>query len=302
MASLQILLLSGPRQGQRLELTGEEFLFGRQPDCDIPISVDFVSREHGMIALVNDQWVLQNASANGTQVNRKKVGRKGFKLLTQDIVQVGGEDVFQVIVPEAPTAAAAAMEEDAPEDSAKHAASKRSKIWIGIGGYLVIMMFLFIYLGTLSKSEDQVIEKPTELTRSTIEAIIRKPAEVSAPDPLAAAEFLSQADELYNRQDAAYSGTYRVYHAYKMALAHSRKNYFDDKHQLRSEQVQNQLIEEVSHRYNEAFERLRSREYKAAEQRFRRLNDYYPDTTTELFKNCEKQRRYILLMIKKYKR
>ncbi|MFG0248947.1 MAG: FHA domain-containing protein [Phycisphaeraceae bacterium JB051] len=302
MASLQILLLSGPRQGQRLELTGEEFLFGRQLDCDIPISGDFVSREHGMIAMVNGQWILQNASPNGTQVNRKKVGRKGFKLLTQDIVQVGGEDVFQVIVPDVAAATTVTQPEDAPDDSAGRAASKRSKIWIGIGVYMVFMMFLFIYLGTLGKSEDQEIEKPRELTRTQIETIIRKPADVTAPDPLAAAEFLSQADELYNRQDATYSGTYRVYHAYKMALAHSRKKYFDDKHQLRFEQVQNQLIQEVSHRYNEAFERLRSREYKAAEQRFRRLNDYYPDTTTEIFKNCEKQRRYILLMIKKYKR
>jgi pSer/pThr/pTyr-binding forkhead associated (FHA) protein len=295
-------MLCGPRQGQRVELNGEEFLFGRQPDCDIPIIGEFVSREHGMIARVNDQWVLQNASPNGTQVNRKKVGRKGFKLLTQDIVQVDGQDVFQVIIPDIATTPVNTVADVNPEDSAKRAASKRTKIWIGIGGYMVIMMFLFIYLGTLSKSEEQIIEKPRELSQSEIEFIIRKPAKVTAPDPLAAAEFINQADELYNRQDATYSGTYRVYHAYKMALAHSRKNYFEDKHQLRFDQVQNQLIDEVSRRYNEAFERLRSREYKAAEERFRRLNDYFPDTTTDIFKNCEQQRRYILLMMKKYKR
>lgn len=300
MALLQVLLLSGPQQGKRLELSGEEFVFGRQTDCDIPISGEFVSREHGMIALVDDQWVLQNGSPNGTQVNRKKVGRKGFKLVSQDIVQVSGEDVFQVIIPE--IAATAAPEQELV-DPVKAKADKRNRVWIYISIYLTVASVLFIALGTLKKSDDATIEKPRELTKSEIEAIIRTPAKVSAPDPLAAAEFLKQAEELYNRQDASYSGTYRVYHAYQMALAHEKKSYFDEgMHQLRFDQIQKQLIDEVTNRYNEAFERLRSREYKEAETRFRKLNDYFPDTTTDLFENCEKQRKYILLMMKKYKR
>tara|TARA_Y100001933_G_scaffold264567_2_gene330931 strand:+ start:18946 stop:19848 length:903 start_codon:yes stop_codon:yes gene_type:complete len=300
VALIQILLLSGPQQGKRLELSGEEFLFGRQADGDIPISGEFVSREHGMIAMIKGQWVLQNASPNGTQVNRKKVGRKGFKLVTQDIVQVGGEDVFQVIIPEA-TAPPEAQEK--PVESSRSTSSKRSKIWGAIGAYLVLILFLMVYLGTLRTKDANTIEKPRELQVSEIEDIIRTPAKVSVPDPRAAADFLREAEELYSRQDASYSGTYRVYHAYQLALAHDRKAYFEDGlHQLRFDQIQKQLIDEVTIRYNEAFERLRSREYKAAEARFRKLNDYFPDTTTELFDNCEKQRRYILLMMKKYKR
>ena len=300
VASLQILLLSGSQQGKRLELSGEEFLFGRQPDCDIPINGEFVSREHGMIAWVDNQWVLQNASPNGTQVNRKKVGRKGFKLITQDIVQIGGEDVFQVIIPEI---TASLQPDQATLDPTKSKAAKRNKIWISIGIYMFVIMGLLVYGGTLRKGDDTTIAKPREMTVSEIEDIIRKPVKVSAPDPRAVSEFLREAQELYNRQDASYSGTYRVYHAYQMALAHDRKSSFDQGlDQLRFDQIQKQLINEVTQRYNEAFERLRSREYKAAETRFRKLNDYFPDTTTDLFDNCEQQRRYILLMMRKYKR
>jgi hypothetical protein len=300
VASIQILLLSGPQQGKRLELSGEEFLFGRQPDCDIPIAGEFVSREHGMIACIDGQWIVQNASPNGTQVNRKKVGRKGFKLITQDIVQVGGEDVFQIIIPQVATALAPT---EMPTDAPHRKSSRRTKLWIGIGSYLVLMMFMFVYLSTLHKTEEDQIIKPDELTRTMIEAIIRKPVTVETPDPRAAAQLLREAEELFNRQDAAVSGTYRVYHAYQLSLAHSKKTYFDDGlHQLRFDQVQKQLIDEVSRRYNEAFERLRSREYRVAEKQFRKLNDYYPDTTSKLFENCEKQRSYILKMMRKYKR
>lgn len=300
MASIQILLLAGPQQGKRLELTGEELLFGRQPDCDIPIIGEFVSREHGMIALQDGQWVLQNASPNGTCVNRKKVGRKGFKLLSQDVVQVGDEDMFQVIIPEI---AAAQSPITSNIDPIKSSASKRNKIKISIGIYLFFMFGLVLWGASLRKSSDSTIVKPSELSNSKIEEIIRETQTVTAPDPRAAAEFLRQAEELYNRQDISYDGTYRVYNAYRMSLAHSRKTFFDDGlHQLRYDQIQRQLIDEVTKRYNEAFERLRSREYRVAETEFRKLNDYFPDTTTDLFENCEQQRRYILLMMKKYKR
>lgn len=300
VASIQILLLSGPQQGKRLELTGEKFIYGRQSDCDIPIAGEYVSREHGMIALQDDQWVLQNHSNNGTQVNRKKVGRKGFKLVNQDIVQVGGEDMFQLIIPQI---AVAQSPTDEALDTPRRKTSKRTKIWIGIGSYLVAILFLVVYLGTLRKSEDSRIIKPPELPPSVIEEIIRKQVTVTTPDPHAAADYLKQAEELYNRQDVTLSGTYRVYRAYQLALAHSRKSYFEDGlQQLRFDQVQKKLIEEVCRKYNEAFERLRSREYRVAERQFRQLNDYYPDTTSQLFENCEKQREYILKMMRKYKR
>lgn len=300
MASIQILLLAGPQQGQLLELSSDELTFGRQSDCSISIAGDFVSREHGTISFDNDQWILENQSPNGTKVNHKKVGRKGFKLLDQDIVQIGDEDVFQIMIPQSITATPAEIDQSTHP---KRKQSNRNKIWIAIGSYLVIACFGLIYLGTLQKSEDQGIEKPNELTMTQIAQVIRTPYQVQVANERAAADFLREAEELYNRQDISIDGTYRVYHAYQMALAHNQKTYFENGlHQLRFDQIQKQLIDKVSDKYNDAFGRLRSREYRFAEKQFRKLNEYYPDTTTELFKNCEAQRHYIRVMLKKYKR
>ncbi|MBL4701266.1 MAG: FHA domain-containing protein [Phycisphaeraceae bacterium] len=301
MALIQILLLSGPHQGQRLELSDQQLSFGRQSDSAICITGEFVSREHGLISFDNDQWTLTNQSPNGTQVNHKKVRRKGFKLINQDIVQVGSEDVFQIIIPQNTTHQTATdnIESIAPRPKA----SNRTKIWTRIGIIWILIIFFALYMSTLRKNDDTNIVKPPILTLNQIEQIIRTPVKVSAPDLRASAIFLREAQELFNRQDVSKDGTYRVYRAYQNALAHSKKTYFNEGlHQLRYVQIQQQLIDEVAKRYTDAFARMRSREYRVAEIKFRKLNEYYPNSDGDLFENCQKQRQYISKMLRKYKR
>jgi len=68
MATLSIL--QGGEVGRQYQLTGEQSVIGRSPECDIVLDVAAVSRRHAIITQENGQhFIKDNGSRNGTIVN-----------------------------------------------------------------------------------------------------------------------------------------------------------------------------------------------------------------------------------------
>ncbi len=305
MASLEVLILSGPRQDQRFDLEGPSIYFGRHEDNALTVTGRYVSRQHGEMLFANDNWSIINQSDNGTEVNGKRIGKKPLRLKNQDIISVGGESLFQITIPltQPLTSEHSIGQSIAEESASENPSARRKKIWIGISVYMALVLIFFIYLGTITRTSKQAIESPLELTTTQIATAIAKPPTVAVLDARTGEMSLRQANELFLRQEISIDGPYRAYRAYQMALAHSGRTYFKQGlDQRRFDTLQETLTQTVHHRYTEAYERLRSREYRAAERQFRRLNDYYPDSTSSVFRNIEAQRKFILAKIRKYKR
>jgi pSer/pThr/pTyr-binding forkhead associated (FHA) protein len=75
MAVPRVLLrgVSGPTFGKTFALSGS-MIMGRQPECDIPVPSDEVSRKHARLTAQTDGVVVDDlGSANGTFVNDKRV-------------------------------------------------------------------------------------------------------------------------------------------------------------------------------------------------------------------------------------
>jgi serine phosphatase RsbU (regulator of sigma subunit) len=79
MASL--LVLKGTNSGQRLKLDDELVILGRNPDCQVIIPSNAVSRQHAQICRQNGLWYIEDlGSRNGTFVNNQGVaGRTALK-------------------------------------------------------------------------------------------------------------------------------------------------------------------------------------------------------------------------------
>jgi serine phosphatase RsbU (regulator of sigma subunit)/pSer/pThr/pTyr-binding forkhead associated (FHA) protein len=73
MASL--LVLKGNNQGQRVALSAEKSVLGRNPDCQVVISGTAVSREHAQILCLQGKFYIEDkGSRNGTFVNNQQIG------------------------------------------------------------------------------------------------------------------------------------------------------------------------------------------------------------------------------------
>jgi serine phosphatase RsbU (regulator of sigma subunit)/pSer/pThr/pTyr-binding forkhead associated (FHA) protein len=72
MASL--LVLKGNNQGQRVSLSAEKSVLGRNPDCTVVIAGTAVSREHAQIVYVQGKFYIEDKqSRNGTFVNNQQI-------------------------------------------------------------------------------------------------------------------------------------------------------------------------------------------------------------------------------------
>jgi serine phosphatase RsbU (regulator of sigma subunit) len=72
MASL--LVLKGTNPGQRIQLTDDTVILGRNPDCQVPIGGTAVSRNHAQILHIQGKYYIEDLkSRNGTFVNNEQV-------------------------------------------------------------------------------------------------------------------------------------------------------------------------------------------------------------------------------------
>ncbi len=97
---LALRFLSGPFQGRAMTLDSRRpLLIGRQPDADIVLTEDLVSRRHASIGYEGEALVVQDlGSTNGTYVNGARVERA--RLEEGDRVIVGGS-ILRVVRREA---------------------------------------------------------------------------------------------------------------------------------------------------------------------------------------------------------
>ena len=90
MANLKIL--QGAEHGRKFELTGERWVVGRSPECDVVLDVAAVSRRHVILSdEAGDFFVQDLGSRNGTYINMERVVdrapiRDGDKMLICDVM------------------------------------------------------------------------------------------------------------------------------------------------------------------------------------------------------------------------
>ncbi len=80
---------AGPNLGRRFALTAVEHVVGREPDLDISVDSDTLSRRHARLVKAADGWWLEDlGSTNGSYVNDERVERR--VLCDGDRLRFGG--------------------------------------------------------------------------------------------------------------------------------------------------------------------------------------------------------------------
>jgi len=294
MTPIQINIKAGSNAGRRLLLEQSPITLGRSPDNTVMLDLPFVSRLHAELRFEDGHWSLVNHSPNGTRLGRRWVTDQPAALDSAASIQIGEEAVLDVTPQAAPAGAAESTGSSASEASAPAGTgmSKRSKVWIGIGVYLVAMLVLFIVLATLTGGENDGDAGPriAELSRSDIaQEIERRPAP-EPPDERRARAALTEARELFNRRDSERDGRYRALEAYRIAIKYMPDHELPENVDRRKYHVlQQELIDQVAEHYQRAYNLLRSQQYQRASDAFQRLSQIYPATRdSRIFRNAQK--------------
>jgi len=100
--------------GREYQITGANFLIGRDASCDVVVTSKSISRRHADIMTTPKGYVVVDSSTNGTLVNGKKVD--GQQLLARgDIIQCGEHEFrFYADLAKEPEVATAPVPEPAP--------------------------------------------------------------------------------------------------------------------------------------------------------------------------------------------
>ena len=84
----RLVFMNGPEVGRHVELDGEPIRIGREPDCQIAIDSELVSRRHALVKKISDRLALKDlGSTNGTFVNDNRVEQ--HELSDGDRIRVG---------------------------------------------------------------------------------------------------------------------------------------------------------------------------------------------------------------------
>ena len=105
-----LTILNGTNQGQTIALTGNEFVIGRDPECQWQLDLPSVSRHHVRIDKVDGHWRVKDlGSANGTQRNGLEIDES--ELVSGDRLSIGDVPlVFEDDPAPAPAAVSAAVQ------------------------------------------------------------------------------------------------------------------------------------------------------------------------------------------------
>ncbi len=290
--------------GRRDVFAASPIVFGRDPDSHVMLTGRFVSRQHGELRWEKDRWRLYVQSSNGAEINGKRVGRKGRDINDQDLVSIGQEPMFQIRFSAAPVGEPPSQDEPTAEASIDVPGKKRNRLWIGIGIYGLAVVGLFIFLATLKKGPGDGVRAAQSLTHERIEMAIRNQPLPNLPkDDRAAQTALTDARTWVNRMEVSHGRMYETYMAYRWALAHLGRNDFEDsRDQLKFLNVQDQLINRVQKLYDEAYARLKSGDYREANESFRLLTQVYPDSSSVIHDNAEAQRKVAVSRYRKKRR
>jgi len=296
MPPIDVHIKAGSNAGRRLLLEQSPITLGRSPDNGIMIDLPFVSRRHAELRYDDGRWWLVNHSANGTRLNRQWVTDNPAAIEGAASITIG-EDAVLDVAPQAQAAPGGETQgEGAPTDSGPGAPpgsgmTRRSKIWVGIGAYLGVMILLFVLLATLGGGDSDSEGDPgvPELTRQQIAAEIEQRPEMHAPDERRARAALDEARELFNRRDSERQARYRALEAYRIAIAYMPGHELPlDIDRRRYHILQRELADQVSEQYQRAYNLLRSQQHERASDAFRTLAQTYPATRdSAVFRNVQ---------------
>ena len=88
-----LTILDGPQQGQTVTLSGDEFIVGREPECQWQLDLPSVSRHHVRIFPLSGQWRIQDlGSSNGTKRNGQEIVES--ELVSGDRLSIGDVPVL----------------------------------------------------------------------------------------------------------------------------------------------------------------------------------------------------------------
>lgn len=83
-----VRFLNSERSGQQISLLDGPIIFGRLPECDVPLADESVSRHHARISRREDGYYVEDlGSRNGTQVNGQRISEP-MRLLHRDRIQI----------------------------------------------------------------------------------------------------------------------------------------------------------------------------------------------------------------------
>lgn len=297
MNPIQIRMLCGAANGRVRVFEEPELSFGRTADNTIVIESAHASRQHGALVFDEDGWHVLNASANGTTVNGKAVGKKKRVLKNGDVIGVAGRALFAVDIlptpateePAAPFAQSAFT--SGPQTSGvSPARPKRSKLWMGLGGYFAAIVVLFLILLLVTGGDKDVgtgVVPP--LSREQIAASITKPISPGKDERLVR-QSLQTARERYQRAETETQALYDAYIHFKRAGAYSGGAVFDDGLVYREyKKCEEELIERVSQTYAEGYKQLRAGQWQQATVTFGQLLRMYPEAQSEVYRNTTQQ-------------
>jgi pSer/pThr/pTyr-binding forkhead associated (FHA) protein len=99
--SPELIFVAGPQAGLRHAMMSSPVIIGRDPEADVLIEDESVSRKHARFDLTSAGWVLTNLSRNGTLVNDKRYRKSSKQIIldTGDVMTLGQETVILYVAP-----------------------------------------------------------------------------------------------------------------------------------------------------------------------------------------------------------
>gem|GEM_PF-5447865 len=291
-------MLCGAASGRVRVFEEPELSFGRTPDNTIVTESAHASRQHGALVFDEDGWHVLNASANGTTVNGKGVGKKKRVLKNGDVIGVAGQPLFAVEIMPASAAEEPSSAPFAPSAFASGAQTsgvapvgpRRSKLWMGLGGYFAAIVVVFLILKLVTGgNKDEGTGMVPPLSREQIAASITKPI-APGKDERQVRLCLQTARERYQRAETETPALYEAYIHFKRAGAYSGGAVFDDGLVYREyKKCEEELIERVSQTYAEGYKQLRAGQWQQAAVTFGQLLRMYPEAQSEVYRNATRQ-------------
>ncbi len=122
-----IKFLSGPLAGSSVIMQKDQYTIGRNPDCDLQINSNGISKNHCRLVVTNEEVIIEDLnSRNGTFIDGKKISRAkiepGQKIsINQSLMEVISinENLIQMPYNQNTQTQNSSENEEAPEDSAE---------------------------------------------------------------------------------------------------------------------------------------------------------------------------------------
>ena len=304
MNPLQIQLYVGAAAGRRARFERSPITFGRDPSNLLVIEDEHISRNHGEIRFDQGQWILINHSANGIKVNKKTIKTKPRPIQSGDEVSIQKTLLFSITIEPVEFDHGESSLVDPVNDPANPnnqggpGARKKKKLWMGMAAYMGGLLLLIIFLATLGggdgkKNQDNI----PELSREQIKAIIREKLPEKPHRDDRYEDAVKRANDMATQTDMTIDGLYKQYDLYRTAIQYSEKNAFKKKDQTNTAyaftNVQNKLADVINKAYEDAIIKLKRGDDQGAFKAFQKLLEIYPDTSSELYKNCQAKLNFV---------